>query len=48
MGAITDSKESGDLIKVEINDNYSETTKYFNSKFQNSQPIEKVLLKINE
>lgn len=48
MGAITDAKKSGEYIKVEINDNFNETTKYFNSKFQNNQPIEKELLKVNK
>lgn len=47
-GAITDSKKQGENIKVEIVDNYDETTKYFNSKFANSQRIEKELMKISK
>ncbi len=45
---IGDSKKPGEYIKVEIVDNYDETTKYFISKFPNSQPIEKELMKINK
>ena len=45
---IADSKKPGEYIKVEIVDNYDETTKYFISKFPNSQPIEKELMKINK
>ena len=47
-GTIADSKQPGEYIKVDIVDNYDETTKYFISKFPNSQPIEKELMKINK
>jgi len=47
-GAVANSKKSGEYIKVDVVDNYDETTKYFTSKFSNSQLIEKKLLKINE
>lgn len=47
-GAVPNSKKSGEYIKVDVVDNYDETTKYFTSKFSNSQLIEKKLLKINE
>jgi len=47
-GTIADSKKPGEYIKVEIVDNYDETTKYFTLKFSNSQPIEKELMKINK
>jgi hypothetical protein len=46
--AISDSKIPGEYIKVDIIDNYDETTKYFTSKFPSSQLIEKELLKINK
>ena len=45
-GAIADSKKPGEFIKVDIADNYDETTKYFVSKFPDSQTIEKELIVI--
>mgnify|MGYP000994325076 CR=1 FL=1 len=48
LGAISDSEKDGDSIKVEINDNYDNTVKYFNAKFLNNQNIEKELLLINK
>lgn len=48
VGAVADSKETGDYLKVEVIDNYDETTKYFNSKFPGHQTIEKELMKINK
>jgi len=48
VGAVANSKKTGDFIKVDIADNYDETTKYFTSKFPESQSIEKELLKVNK
>jgi len=48
LGAISDSNKDGDFINVEINDNYDNAIKYFNSKFINNQKIEKELLIINK
>ncbi len=45
-GAIADSKEDGIKISVHLEDNFEETTKYFNEKFKNDRPIEKQLMKI--
>lgn len=47
-GAVADSKKSGEFIKVDIVDNYDETTKYFTLKFPDSQSIEKELMKIKK
>lgn len=46
-GALSDSKKPGNNVKVDVNDNYDEALKYFNSKFENHNEIQKVLLKIN-
>jgi hypothetical protein len=48
IGAMSESKKTGEYIKVNIIDNFDETTKYFNSKFANSEPIEKEFLKVNK
>ena len=45
IGAIAESKKIGDCLKADVTDNYKETTEYFNSKFPNSELIEKELLK---
>ena len=45
LGAIAESKKIGDCLKADVTDNYKETTEYFNSKFPNSELIEKELLK---
>lgn len=47
-GAVASSKKTGEFINVDIADNYDEATKYFTSKFTESQLIEKELLKVNK
>ena len=46
-GAVRESKKPGKNVKVEVNDNYDEAIKYFNSKFENHNEIQKEILKIN-
>jgi len=48
IGSISESQKKGSLLDIDIIDNYKETTLYFNSKFQNSELIEKELLKTNK
>ncbi|MDP4239463.1 MAG: hypothetical protein Q8904_08350 [Bacteroidota bacterium] len=48
IGAIAESQKKGAFLEVDVIDNYNETTAYFNSKFQNSELIEKELLKTNK
>lgn len=45
LGAIAESKKIGDCLKAEVIDNYNATTAYFNTKFSNSELVEKELLK---
>lgn len=47
LGAVSDSKKLGEYLKADVIDNYNETTVYFNTKFTNTELIEKELLKIN-
>ena len=48
IGAIAESEKKGDFLDVDVIDYYNETTSYFNSKFQNTELIEKELLKMNK
>ena len=48
IGAIKESKKIGEYLKADVTDNYNETTAYFNSKFPNSELIQKELMKINK
>jgi hypothetical protein len=48
LGAVADSKQAGEYLKVDVVDNYDETTAYFISKFKYDQIINKSLLRIKK
>lgn len=48
IGAVADSKRAGDYLKVDIIDNFDETTSYLATKFLYDQKINKSLLKVQE
>ncbi|MCI2082895.1 MAG: hypothetical protein LKK19_03350 [Bacteroidales bacterium] len=48
FGAVSNSKEPGTRLDVDVTDNYDETTAYFKSRFGYDQEIRKSLLKVNK
>jgi len=44
--AVLDSKKKEPAIDVEVDDNYEETVKHFNEKFNNNRKVEKQIIKV--
>ena len=46
VGAVSDAKQNGPQIQIDLIDNYDKAVKEFNERYGNSKPIEKQLIRI--